>query len=524
MDWTGILTVEGTPTGDGRLIDRGALYWDDDPLPLIWDRTDGDHTGMTVGSVTRIWRDPGDDFDLIRGEGDFSASDDEATQAAVVRVRELLDEGAVGVSVALDHEDRELRAKADLVVVAVLTGDASLPVADPGRPWSGAAARNRVFDFYSNEAGEVDVEGISKAFLWRDPDADPQTRGAYSLGFADVINGRLTIVPRGVSATAGGRGVSALGGVSEEARMAIQARICRLYSSIQDSFEEWPDCPFSTEMTTLARVEDGDVLEAITKARIRHLAVVDTPAFAEAKIGIAAAMVSAPLTDPFADPLFGKDGSQDARLARQEAERPGEAVSWGAPLTVLDDGVVFGHACLWGRCHAGFRDRCVVPPRDGDYSRFLHGSAHPGINTGPLTVGTTHASLAVSATEAMDHYSHTGRAVADVTVGEDKHGLWVTGMLRQGISDRDLADLRGSSLSGDWRPVNGRYRLCGLLAVNQPGYLVQRSSATGVITAGPCSCEEADPMSLLESRVAELEEWRSAFIAGTTGELLTLDA
>lgn len=520
-DWTGILTVEGTPTGDGRLIDIDALYWDEDPLPLIWDRTDGDHTGMVVGSVDKIWRDPGDGFNLIRGEGSFSVSEDEETQKAVNRVQELLDEGAVGVSVALDHEDRELRAKADLAVVAVLIGDASLPVADTSRPWSGAAARNRVFDFYTNEAGEVDVEGVSKAFLWRDPDADPQTRGAYSLGFADIINGRLTIVPRGVAATAGGRGVSALSGVSEDARNSIQTRICRLYASIQEAFEDWPSCPFNTEMTTLARHEDGDVLEAITKARIRHLAVVDTPAFAEAKIGIVAAMVTAPLTNPFEDPAFGKDGNADTRLARQEAERPGESVSWGAPLTITEDGVVFGHACLWGRCHAGFRDRCVVPPRDGDYSRFLHGEAKPGVRTGPLTVGTTHASLAVSATEAMDHYSHTGRAVADVSVGEDRHGLWVTGLLRPGISDRDLADLRGSSLSGDWRPVNGRYRLCGLLAVNQPGYLVQRSSATGVITAGPCSCDDADPLALLAERVAQLEEWRSSFVAG---ELLTLDA
>jgi hypothetical protein len=74
--------------------------------------------------------------------------------------------------------------------------------------------------------------------------------------------------------------------------------------------------------------------------------------------------------------------------------------------------------------------------------------------------------------------------------------------------------------------VNGRYRLCGLLAVNQPGYLVQRASSDGgVITAGPCACEEpVDPLAEVEARLAELEAWREAFIKGETGELLTLDA
>jgi hypothetical protein len=174
---------------------------------------------------------------------------------------------------------------------------------------------------------------------------------------------------------------------------------------------------------------------------------------------------------------------------------------------------VFGHAALWDRCHAGFRDRCVFPPRGGEYSRFLHGEAVPGIATGPLTTGTTHAALTASAQAAMDHYSDTGRAVADVTVGEDHFGLWVSGRLRPGLSERDLADLRGSALSGDWRPVNGKYRLTGLLAVNQPGYLVQRASTFAVITAGPCSCDDVDPVMMLADRVRELE--------ATVGYLLT---
>lgn len=63
-EWSGVITIEGQPTGDGRLIELGALEWDAGPWPVIWDREDSDHSGMTVGYMTRIWRDGG----LVRGD------------------------------------------------------------------------------------------------------------------------------------------------------------------------------------------------------------------------------------------------------------------------------------------------------------------------------------------------------------------------------------------------------------------------------------------------------------------------
>ena len=493
-DWTGVITIEGEATGDGRLIEVGALSWDAGPWPVIWDREDGDHTGATIGSMTRIWRDGG----LVRAEGDWSDSMDDATRTAVIRVRELVDEGAVGVSVGLDSETVRIRIKDDAALLASVIGDIGLAVADPARPWSAAAARNRVFELFTTE-GMVDTRGVARAFLWRDPDSDPVLRSSYALGYADVEDGELVVVPRAVPPLASG--IDRLN-ASEDDKDRLRMRVCGLHDRISEFVDDFEDCPFADNMETIIEASYDDILRVVTSARIRHLAIVDTPAFADARIGTPVlAAIGQASDEDFADPAFGRDGHTDARLARQDPERPGEGVTWGAPLTVTEDGRVFGHACLWGRCHAGFRDRCVIPPRNGDYSRFLHGEAAPGVRTGPLTVGTTHAAIRASATEAMDHYSHTGRAVADVTVGEDSLGLWVAGRLRPGAPVSDVAALRGSSLSGDWRPVNGRYRLCGLLAVNQPGYLVQRSSETAVITAGPCSCEdlEADEMMDLQS-------------------------
>lgn len=542
-EWTGVIAIEGQPTGDGRMLELGALYWETLPLPLIWDRQEGDHSAMVVGTVTEIWRD--ETTGNIHARGTLSESQDPETVAAVNRVGELLAEGAVGVSVGLDSETVEFRADPDLlpedpiivagkswfdevvhvvttpeddptVITAALGGDASLPVASRDYPWSSAGARNRVFDAAVRDYG-LDVEFMRRAFLYQDPNISFDDKAAWKFGIADMVDGKLTIIPRGVAAATGSRGVGALVGISDTETSRLQSRVCRLYDRIRETVSDWSDCPFTVEMTTLARISHDDSLNVVTSARVRHLAVVDTPAIADARIALVAAAVVAIRADAelFANPNYGQSSHVDPRLRPQTPERPGEAVTYGAPLTLDEDtGRVTGHAALWGRCHAGFRNRCVVPPRGAEYSRFLHGEAVAGLPTGPLTVGTTHAKLEADAVEAFEHYAHTGRAVADVTVGEDHLGLWVSGQLRPDISERDLADLRGSSLSGDWRPVNGKYRLTGLLAVNQPGYLVQRATPYGgVITAGPCACDDSDPFSLIYDRLNMLDEAVSQLLA-----------
>lgn len=60
LTWTGIIAIEGEPTGNGRLIANGALSWPDHPLPLT-----NEIDGAEVGTVEEIWRDG----DLIRAKG-----------------------------------------------------------------------------------------------------------------------------------------------------------------------------------------------------------------------------------------------------------------------------------------------------------------------------------------------------------------------------------------------------------------------------------------------------------------------
>jgi hypothetical protein len=55
------MVFEGVWTGDMRFIPYGMVVWDTTlPIPIIWDREDGDHTGTVVGSITAAERVDGE--------------------------------------------------------------------------------------------------------------------------------------------------------------------------------------------------------------------------------------------------------------------------------------------------------------------------------------------------------------------------------------------------------------------------------------------------------------------------------
>ncbi len=72
-----------------------------------------------------------------------------------------------------------------------------LPLADSDRAWDGAAAEKRVRSW----AGAQDEpnEKYRDAHVWYDAD-NKNNFTAYKLLIADVVNGRLVAVPRGVKA------------------------------------------------------------------------------------------------------------------------------------------------------------------------------------------------------------------------------------------------------------------------------------------------------------------------------------
>jgi hypothetical protein len=157
------------------------------------------------------------------------------------------------------------------------------------------------------------------------------------------------------------------------------------------------------------------------------------------------------------------------------------------PLTITDQGRVLGHVETGG-CHTGYPDRCVAPPRGCDFQDFLQGRVFcddgEPVRTGVLTWRMDHPSHELSFLEAMAAYGDSRCGWADVTVGYDRHGTWISGVLRPDLTDVDIRILRALSLSGDWRigRRTGRHELIGVLAVNYPGF--PHDIAASAITAG----------------------------------------
>ena len=224
------------------------------------------------------------------------------------------------------------------------------------------------------------------------------------------------------------------------------------------------------------------------KGRIRAATLVDIPAFAEAYIAL--------LDGEGAVVAGGQRAGQHRQfsrttvLTRNTVDAPVRPpAEWFAnpdlsvptPITVTPDGRVYGHAALWGTCHVGQTGMCVTPPHEDAHPYFMTGAVvcdgeeHPMVSVGQITVGTNHADISLGYRAATDHYDNTGAAVADVSVGNDAHGIWVAGAVRASATEEQVHELRASGqVSGDWRNVGGSLRLVGLLAVNVPGFPVPK--------------------------------------------------
>jgi hypothetical protein len=103
-----------------------------------------------------------------------------------------------------------------------VTAFQDLPLADRDREWDGAAAEKRVRRWA--DADDEPNEKYRDAHVWYDSDKKDNFT-AYKLLIADVINDRLTAVPRGVMAAAavmqGSRRAHGVGSISPETTLIV---------------------------------------------------------------------------------------------------------------------------------------------------------------------------------------------------------------------------------------------------------------------------------------------------------------
>nr|DAN75602.1 MAG TPA: minor head component F [Caudoviricetes sp.] len=137
--WEGIIAREGEMTGDGRLIEDGALRWDDLPIPLrVAFKDVGGHDGAEVcGRIETVERrDNGD----IYATGTFDLGSAVGTEA----FRQVSEQMSNGVSIDTDYVTFRIMAKADM-------------------PGAGVADSGKDSDGEADSEGRVKVAAMSSS-------------------------------------------------------------------------------------------------------------------------------------------------------------------------------------------------------------------------------------------------------------------------------------------------------------------------------------------------------------------------
>jgi hypothetical protein len=301
---------------------------------------------------------------------------------------------------------------------------------------------------------------------------------------------------------------------------------------------------------------DGDMVETVTAGRIMGCTITPFPAFEGAYIEL---LDDDGNVGPSTQPSRPTAQEQRAGLTIHNSFstrdckpcQDGQGLTAGAgpqfppkawfedpklpgptPLTVMDDGRVFGHLALFDTCHTGFAGQCVKPPHSlTNYALFRTGVVKVAENelvpVGQITLDTKHADIRASRLAAARHYDHTGTAVADIVTGEDEHGIWFAGALRPDLTESQVRTLRASSLSGDWREHGGNLELLAALAVNTPGFpVVRQLVASGMpqaLTAASGALQQpetlANELGQLASYLPELRLMRANRLASARAKM-----
>lgn len=333
--------------------------------------------------------------------------------------------------------------------------------------------------------------------------------GSYVAGRIDTVNrtGKSDMrggeLPEGVVSLRG-KGVFDMGGAngSEVARL-VENDMLRGISvdlSIQDIALRDPDTgeiidPKDATDEQIMKFFMGELQLAILKATVVAATVCPTPAFDQARIGLTASagQSTATITTTF---QLVEAAALPSPLAAAAASSPRPPRDWfetseppgSMPLTVTEEGRVFGHIASWDTCHTGLAEVCTRPPRSQSGYAYFHTGEIELEDGTPLAVGKLmfagkHAPLSMSRHAASQHYDDNTHVGAYIRAIDGKHGIWACGVLRAGLSDEDVAEIKANPPSGDWRPVNGSLEMVAALAVPVPGYPVPRAQASIVAAA-----------------------------------------
>lgn len=365
------------------------------------------------------------------------------------------------------------------------------------------------------DAGAASFRDLPMALLWQVKTASGHD-GSY-------IVGRIDSIERVEGGLGNVRGVFDTGPYGREAERLVRGGFLRGVSADLDKFEGSVD---ESEEEEYSSKSIKNQKTSVKKGRVMAATLVAKPAFQECAI-----MIEEDPSLPNSE-IEIKDGEYEEFLDDIDNELAALAASaapvippkdWfkdpklsgPTPLTITDEGKVYGHIAAWHVDHIGL-PRATKPPRSAtNYAYFCTGALRTDqgdVHVGQLTLAGGHAPMEFSAPSAVEHYDNTASALADVTAGEDQFGIWVAGALRPEATPAQVRALRASAPSGDWRPINGRLELVAVCQVNVPGFPVARTMVAGgqmtaLVAAGaaPLAQLRETETTALESRIEALE-------------------
>lgn len=451
-----------------------------------------------IGRIARqVMEDlAGETLTAAAGDGDLAEDDmivigEQSMDEVLVRVTRArirgatlvdipaFDRAAIVLEAADDDEsdgDAESSAEADRMdaLLAAAIGSSSLPIGDRERAWNASAARKRM----AGDGDSPDTARMRQGHFYLDSDADPDTVGAYKLPFADVLDGTLTAIPRGIFAAAGAiQGARGGANIPEGDVDRIKSKIAGYYGKMRAKFDD----------DSIVPPWDSSSADTDTAAASGEIELDDTEGCEECgggdpehgrRVVVAASAPMRPSADWFTQPEW--EQREIVTTVDPETER----TLRGVPMQYLDSGEIRGHIALWGQCHTGSGDgACILTPRSRlNYVPFHHGHVvlddGTKLATGNLTMAGGHADGRLSFAGAVEHYDNTTAMVGQVRAGEDEFGVWVHGAGLPDVwaDELQMRKLRAASPSGDWRTVGGGLELTATLAVCHPGFVTPRAA------------------------------------------------
>lgn len=490
IGWSGMVAPYGRPTGDSarmkRMFRAGTIANRQTPFALYWQpRTGGGHEGAVI--VGRV-----DYVDVEDPDGIWAAGvlfDPERVPEAA-QARFLLENKVVGPSVDLDDADFEVfdqmtgqpvhpdcgqfdtcpthqvlvpsQARVagvtlvgmpafaemgsslemwdvdedydelcttcpDDYVSQVNADFSALPFAPRSRAWNASAAAQRV-EAFCRVDGEMDWDRYGSAFLVMEG-GPADDLGTYRFPIADVVQGRLVVVPEGVRAAANKVTGS---GLAPERVAQCKGALERVFADMAELFED-------------------DDYEAPWNA---------APAALLASMGTS---------------IFTDSPPKPFEAFNLKATEP-------TPVMITDNGQFWGHLALWDIPHRGYAEHgkeFFCPRSKKRYQEFLVGATRTTsgiIPTGKLVLGGGHADGALSIQRARRWYDENGAAMAEVNIVEDEFGPFMCGWLLPGVDAAAADEIFRSPPSGDWRwdKTVQNYELVGVIGVNVPAFPVPR--------------------------------------------------